>query len=94
MKFLKGFEQIVAFIAVLAFLFITIFSIFMQVRRLPLSYTIQILDSDGKKIILPDLRLNFRRCEVAESYARVYRELFIHCPYKFTVVGIRKIDLV
>jgi len=92
MKFVKDFEQIVAFIAVIAFLFITIFSIFMQVRRLPLSYTIQILDSDGKKIILQDLRVHFRRYEVAESYARVYRELFMQCPYKFAVIGIRKID--
>jgi hypothetical protein len=90
MKFVKGFEQIVVLIAVITFLFITTLLMFMQLRRLPLSYTIQILDSAGKKIILPDLRLNFRKYEVAESYARVYREMFIQYPYKFTVIGLRK----
>ena len=64
-----------------------------QVRRLPLAYTIQILDNDGEKIILPDLRLHFRRYEVAESYARFYRDMYNQQRYKFRVIGLRKEDV-
>jgi hypothetical protein len=90
MKFVKGFEHIVVLTAVITFLLITIFITMRQVRRLPLAYTIQILDNDGEKIILPDLRLHFRRYEVAESYARVYRDMYRQQQYKFKVIGLRK----
>jgi hypothetical protein len=90
MKLVKGFEHIVVLIAVITFLLITIFITMRQVRRLPLSYTIQILDNDGEKIILPDLRLNFRKYEVAESYARAYRDMYRQQQYKFKVIGLRK----
>ena len=53
MKFVKGFEQIVVLAAVIAFMLIIIFITIRQVRRLPLSYTIQILDNDGEKIVTP-----------------------------------------
>ena len=60
-----------------------------QVKRLPLSYAILIVDNHGEKIILPDLRLNFRKYEVAESYAQFYRDMYGQ-QYKFMVIGIRK----
>ena len=91
MKFVKGFEQIVVLAAVIAFMLIIIFITIRQVRRLPLSYTIQILDNDGEKIVLPDLRIHFRKYEVAESYARFYREMFREHQYKFQVIGLKKI---
>ena len=91
MKFVKGFEQIVVLAAVIAFMLIIIFITIRQVRRLPLSYTIQILDNDGQKIILPDLRIHFTKYEVAESYARFYREMFRQHKYKFRVIGLKKI---
>jgi hypothetical protein len=64
MKFVNDFKHIVVLIAAITFLLIVMFITIRQVRRLPLSYTIQILDNDGNKIILPDLRLHFRRYEL------------------------------
>jgi len=60
-----------------------------QIKKLPLSYAILIVDNQGDKIILPALRLNFRKYEVAESYAKFYRDMYGQ-QYKFRVIGIRK----
>ena len=79
MRFVKGFEYIVL-IAAIIFLFIIIFITIRQVKKLPLSYAILILDNHGEKNILPDLRLNFRKYEVAESYAQFYRAYFSPTP--------------
>ncbi|MGC1930492.1 MAG: hypothetical protein WA667_16095 [Candidatus Nitrosopolaris sp.] len=89
MKFVNDFKHIVVLIAAVAFLLIIMFIIIRQEKRLPLSYTIQILDSHGEKIILPDLRLSFRKYEVAESYAQFYRGMYGQ-QYKFRVIGLRK----
>ena len=89
MRFVKGFEHIVMLIAVIAFLLIIMLITIRQVKKLPLSYAILILDNHGEKIILPDLRLNFRKYEVAESYAQFYRDMY-GPQYKFRVIGIRK----
>ena len=90
MKFVKDSKHIVILIAATIFLLITMFITIRQVKRLPLSYTIQILDEHGEKIILPDLRLNFRKYEVAESYAQFYRDMYGQQQYKFRVIGLRK----
>jgi hypothetical protein len=74
MEFVSDFKHIVVLIAAIIFLLITVFITIRQVKKLPLSYTIQILDSHGERIILTDLRLHFRKLEVAESYARFYRD--------------------
>jgi hypothetical protein len=50
MKFVKDFKYIVALIAAITFLLITMFITIRQVKRLPLSYIIQILDNQGKRI--------------------------------------------
>jgi hypothetical protein len=60
-----------------------------QVKRLPLSHTIQILDNNEERIILPDLRLHFRKYEVAESYAQIYQDIYRQ-KYKFKVIGLKK----
>jgi hypothetical protein len=88
MRFVKGFQHIVVLIAVIAFLLIIMLITIRQVKKLPLSYAILILDNHGEKIILPDLRLNFRKYEVAESYAQFYRDMYEQ-QYKFRVIGIR-----
>jgi len=90
MKFVKGFEHVVVLIAAITFLLITMFITIRQVKKLPLSYTILILDNHGEKIMLPDLRLNFRKYEVAESYAHFYRDMYRQQQYKFRVIGLRK----
>jgi hypothetical protein len=89
MKVVKGFEHIVVLIAAITFLLIIMLITIRQAKRLPISFTIQILDNHGEKIILPDLRLNFRKYEVAESYAQFYRDMYGQ-QYKFRVIGIRK----
>jgi len=90
MEFVNDFKHIVVFIAAIIFLLITVFVTIRQVKKLPLSYTIQILDSHGERIILTDLRLHFRNLEVAESYARFYRDIFGQEQYKFRVIGLKK----
>jgi hypothetical protein len=90
MKFVKDSKHIVILIAAIIFLLISMYITIRQVKRLPLSYTIQILDNHGEKIILPDLRLNFRKYEVAESYAQFYRDIFGQQQYKFRVIGLKK----
>ena len=90
MKFIRSFGYVVVLIAAITFLLITMFIIIRQVKRLPLSYTIQILDNQGERIILPGLRIHFRKYEVAESYAHLYREIYEQKHYKFRVIGLRK----
>jgi hypothetical protein len=88
MRFVKGFQHIVMLIAVIAFLLIIMLITIRQVKKLPLSYAILILDNHGEKIILPDVRLHFRKYEVAESYAQFYRDMYGQ-QYKFRVIGLR-----
>jgi hypothetical protein len=90
MKFFDAFKHVIVLIAAITFLLITVFITMRQVRRLPLSYTIQILDNDGERVILTDLRLDFRRYEVAESYARFHRDTYSQQRYDFRVIGLRK----
>lgn len=90
MEFVNDFKHIVVFIAAILFLLITVFITIRQVKKLPLSSTIQILDSHGERIILTDLRLHFRKLEVTESYARFYRDIFGQEQYKFRVIGLKK----
>ena len=90
MEFVNDFKQIISPYRCDNFLLITVFITIRQVKKLPLSYTIQILDSHDESIILTDLRLDFRKYEVAESYARFYRDIFEQQQYKFRVIGLKK----
>jgi hypothetical protein len=90
MEFVNDLKHIVVLIAAIIFLLIVMFITIRQVKRLPQSYTIQILGNQEEKIMLPDLRLHFRRYEVAESYARFYRDMYRQQQYKFRVIGIKK----
>ena len=90
MEFIIDVKHIIVLISAIIFLLITAYITIKQVKKLPLSYTIQILDNRGERIILTDLRLNFRRYEVAESYACFYRDMFRQQQYKFIVIGLKK----
>jgi len=90
MKFFDGFKHVIVLIAAITFLLIVMFITIRQVKRLPLSYTIQVLGNDGERIMLTDLRLDFRRYEVAESYARFYRDMYSQQRYNFRVIGLRE----
>ena len=90
MEFVNDVKHIVVLIAAIIFLLITAYITIKHVKKLPLSYTIQILDNRGERIILTDLRVNFRKYEVAESCACFYRDMFKQQQYKFMVIGLKK----
>lgn len=90
MEFVNDLKHVVVFVAAIIFLLITVFITIRQVKKLPLSYTIQILDNHGERIILSDLRMHFKTYEVAESYAHFYRDMYRQQQYKFKVVGLKK----
>jgi hypothetical protein len=90
MKFFDSFKHVIVLIAAITFLLITVFITIRQVKRLPISYTIQVLDNDGERVIVTDVRRDFRRYEVAESYARFYRDMYSQQRYNFRVIGLRE----
>ena len=90
MKFVKGFEHIVVLTAVITFRTHNHIYHNGTGKKTPCAYTIQTVDNHGEKIILPDLRVHFRRYEVAESYARFYRDMYRQQQYKFRVIGLKK----
>ncbi|MGB8934363.1 MAG: hypothetical protein WCC17_04565, partial [Candidatus Nitrosopolaris sp.] len=60
----------------ITFLLIIMFITIRQAKRLPISFTIQILDNHGERVMLPDLRLHFRKYEVAESCSVLPRHVW------------------
>ena len=87
-NFAKGFESAIIVIAAILFLLISIAITLRNVKKLPKSYVIEILDLYGKKTSIDSLRQVFATHDAAESYARFYREIYGK-QYKFRVVGNR-----
>src|SRR5919198_745962 len=85
--FTRGFEFAVVFMAATLFLAISVFLLLKQVKKLPKSYTIEIVDLYGEQISIDGVRQTFATHEAAESYARMYRSNFGH-QYRFRVVGV------
>ncbi|HEX2407056.1 MAG TPA: hypothetical protein VHJ38_07585 [Nitrososphaeraceae archaeon] len=87
-NFAKGFESAIIVVAAILFLLISIAITLRNVKKLPKSYVIEILDLYGKKTSIDSLRQVFATHDAAESYARFYREIYGN-QYKFRVVGNR-----
>ena len=87
-NFIRGFESAIIVIAAILFLLISIAITLRNVKKLPKSYVIEILDLYGKKTCIDNLRQVFATYDAAESYARFYREIYGK-QYKFRVVGNR-----
>src|ERR687898_1282962 len=87
-NFVKGFESAIIVIAAILFLLISIAITLRNVKKLPKSYVIEILDLYGRKTSIDSLRQVFATYDAAESYARFYREIYSK-QYKFRVVGNR-----
>ena len=87
-NFIRGFESAIIVIAAILFLLISIAITLRNVKKLPKSYVIEILDLYDKKTCIDNLRQVFATYDAAESYARFYRELYGK-QYKFRVVGNR-----
>lgn len=86
MAFVKGFEVAIFLIVALVFVLVAVGITIRQVRQLPKSYVIKIIDLDGRQVSVDGLRQVFSTYEAAESYARVYRENYDH-QFRFKVIG-------
>jgi hypothetical protein len=71
-NFVRGFEQALVMLTVIAFLLIMVYMMIKHVKRLPKLYMIEIVDIFGKKIFLEGLRLQFVTYDAAKSYSQFY----------------------
>ena len=90
LNFVRGFEQALVMLTVIAFLLIMVYMMIKHVKRLPKSYGIEIVDIFGKKIVLEGLRLQFVTYDAAKSYSQFYTNLYGK-RYQFLVVGRNRI---
>ena len=90
LAFIKGFEIAIFMTIAIIFLLITVAMAIRQLKRLPKFYLIEVVDLDGRKTTVDDLRQIFSTYEAAESYARFYRKLYDR-QYIFKVIGRREI---
>ena len=88
MTFSKEFGALVVFVSAVAFLLITIYFVMKQAKKLPERYVVETFDQDGKKTVIPDLRVTFGTYQAAASYADFYTKLYEY-KYKFRLLGIR-----
>ena len=86
-SFTRGFEFALIFTAAAFFFAISIFLLLRQAKRLPRSYSIEIVDLYGSPVSIDGVRQEFATHDAAESYARMYRNNFGQ-QYRFRVVGI------
>jgi hypothetical protein len=89
MTFGKEFGAIVVFISAVVFLLITVYFIMKQAKKLPGRYILETYDQDGKRTVIPELRIKYATYQVAASYAEYYTKLY-EDKYKFKVLGIRE----
>ena len=85
--FTRGFEFAVIFMAAALFFAISVFLLLKQAKKLPKSYTIEIVDLYGEQVSIDGVRQAFATHDAAESYARMYRSNFGH-QYRFRVIGV------
>ena len=87
LSFTRGFEFAVIFLAAALFFAISVFFLLKQAKKLPKSYTIEIVDVYGQVVSIDGVRQTFATHDAAESYARMYRNNFGH-QYRFKVIGL------
>jgi len=85
--FARGFELAVILMAAVLFFTISVFLVLRQAKKLPKSYTVEIVDLYGEQVSIDGVRQVFATHDAAESYARMYRSNFGH-QYRFRVIGI------
>jgi apolipoprotein N-acyltransferase len=85
--FTRGFEFAVIVMAAVLFFTISVFLLLRQAKKLPKSYTIEIVDVYGRVVSIDGVRQTFATHDAAESYARMYRSNFRH-QYRFRVIGV------
>lgn len=94
LTFGKEFGAVLIFISAVVFLLITVYFIMKQARKLPRRYVLEALDQEGKRILIPELRVTFATYQAAASYAEFYTKLY-EDKYKFKLIGVKdKISIV
>jgi hypothetical protein len=88
LNFVKGFEIAIIVIMAIFFLLISVHIMMRQYKRLPKSYRIVIYDNVvDNETVIDGLRQTFATYDAAESYARLYSEVYERQQYKFKVIG-------
>ena len=88
LNFVKGFEFAVIVMVAIFFLLVSVYIMLRQHKRgLPKSYRIVVYDVFGKETVIDGLRQTFATHDAAESYARLYSEMYGRQQYKFKVIG-------
>lgn len=85
--FTRGFELAVILMMAVFFFTISVFLVLRQAKKLPKSYTVEIVDLFGEQVSIDGVRQAFATHDAAESYARMYRSNFGH-QYRFRVIGV------
>lgn len=85
--FTRGFELAVILMVAVLFFTISVFLVLRQAKKLPKSYTVEIVDLYGEQVSIDGVRQGFATHDAAESYARMYRTNFGH-QYRFRVIGV------
>jgi hypothetical protein len=88
LNFVKGFEFAVIVMVAIFFLLVSVYIMLRQHKRgLPKSYRIVVYDVFGRETVIDGLRQTFATHDAAESYARLYSEMYERQQYKFKVIG-------
>lgn len=85
--FTRGFEFAIILMAAVLFFTISVLLVLRQAKKLPKSYTVEIVDLYGEQVSIDGVRQAFATHDAAESYARMYRSNF-GSQYRFKVIGI------
>ncbi len=87
-SFIKGFEFAIIIMMAILFLLVSVNIMMRQYRRrLPKSYQIVVYDVFGRETVIDGIRQEFATYDAAESYARLYSEMYERQQYKFKVTG-------
>lgn len=87
LNFVKGFEFAIIIMVAVFFLLVSVYIMMRQYKRLPKSYQITVYDVFGRETVIDGLRQTFATYDAAESYARLYSEMYGIQQYKFKVSG-------
>ncbi len=87
LSFVKGFEFAIIVMMAIFFLLVSVYIMMRQYKRLPKSYHIAVYDVFGRETVIDGLRQTFATPDAAESYARLYSEMYERQQYKFRVIG-------
>ena len=87
LNFVKGFEFAIIVLMAIFFLLVSVYVMMRQYKRLPKSYRIVVYDVFGRETVIDGLRQTFATHDAAESYARLYSEMYERQQYKFRVIG-------